>query len=175
MLLEKSVAKFQDIKGQNYDCNKFSNNKAIIILRFKNIPIQLWVFCGLYVYAVVINTILLLLIRMGKVSERIVPRLAPVVVAKVINLLSIGFFFFFFFFFFIFFFFFFFFFFLNTMLLHLLDGNSFKLNFIDGLYVFFSLGRLERLILFLPMTLFLILKIISIIIYIYFCSFLVEL
>jgi len=100
MLLEKSVAKFQDIKGQNYDCNKFSNNKAIIILRFKNIPIQLWVFCGLYVYAVVINTILLLLIRMGKVSERIVPRLAPVVVAKVINLLSIGFFFFFFFFFF---------------------------------------------------------------------------
>ncbi|KAG4098067.1 hypothetical protein H8356DRAFT_397735 [Neocallimastix lanati (nom. inval.)] len=37
----------------------------------------------------------------------------------------------------------------------------------------YSLGRLERLILFLPMTLFLILKIISIIIYT--CSFLVGL
>jgi len=37
----------------------------------------------------------------------------------------------------------------------------------------FNLGRLERLILFLPMTLFLILKIISIIIYT--CSFLVGL
>jgi len=27
----KSVSKFQGIKGQNYDCNKFSNNKAIIM------------------------------------------------------------------------------------------------------------------------------------------------
>ena len=28
----KSVSKFQGIKGQNYDSNKFSNNKAIIML-----------------------------------------------------------------------------------------------------------------------------------------------
>ena len=32
----KSVAKFQGIKGQNYDCNKFSNNKAIIMLSLKH-------------------------------------------------------------------------------------------------------------------------------------------
>jgi len=31
----KSVAKFQGIKSQNYDCNKFSNNKAIIMLSLK--------------------------------------------------------------------------------------------------------------------------------------------
>ena len=31
----KSVSKFQGIKGQNYDNNKFSNNKAIIILSLK--------------------------------------------------------------------------------------------------------------------------------------------
>jgi len=28
-LLEISFQKFQGIKGQHYDCNKFSNNKAI--------------------------------------------------------------------------------------------------------------------------------------------------
>jgi hypothetical protein len=49
---------------------------------------------------VVINTILLLLLKWVE-FQKIVPRLAPVV-AKVINLLSIGF--------------------LNAMLLHLLDG-----------------------------------------------------
>ena len=47
-----------------------------------------------------------------------------------------------------------------------------SLNFIDDLYVLF-LRRLEYLIIFHPMTLFLILMIISIIIYT--CSFLVEL
>jgi hypothetical protein len=31
----KSVSKFQSIKGQNYDSNKFSNNKAIIMLSLK--------------------------------------------------------------------------------------------------------------------------------------------
>ncbi|KAG4102715.1 hypothetical protein H8356DRAFT_1420983 [Neocallimastix lanati (nom. inval.)] len=31
----KSVSKFQGIKGQNYDSNKFSNNKAIIMLSLK--------------------------------------------------------------------------------------------------------------------------------------------
>ena len=47
----KSAAKFQGIKGQNYDCNKFSNNKAIIMLNLKkNIPqfnFRVF-FCGLY-------------------------------------------------------------------------------------------------------------------------------
>ena len=33
----KSVSKFQKVfKGQNYDCNKFSNNKAIIMLSLKH-------------------------------------------------------------------------------------------------------------------------------------------
>jgi len=40
----KSVSKFQGIKGQYYDSNKFSNNKAIIIFSFKISPIQLKVF-----------------------------------------------------------------------------------------------------------------------------------
>ena len=31
----KSVSKFQDIKGQNYYSNQFSNNKVIIILSLK--------------------------------------------------------------------------------------------------------------------------------------------
>jgi len=31
----KSVSKFQDIKGQNYDSNKFSINKTIIMLSLK--------------------------------------------------------------------------------------------------------------------------------------------
>jgi len=31
----KSVSRFQGIKGQNYDSNKFSNNKAIIMLSLK--------------------------------------------------------------------------------------------------------------------------------------------
>jgi hypothetical protein len=31
----KSVSKFQSIKGQNYDSNKFSNNKVIIILSLR--------------------------------------------------------------------------------------------------------------------------------------------
>ena len=31
----KSVSRFQGIKGQNYDSNKFSNNKAIIMLSIK--------------------------------------------------------------------------------------------------------------------------------------------
>ena len=48
----KSVSKFQKVfKGQNYDCNKFSNNKAIIMLNLKkNIPqfnFRVF-FCGLY-------------------------------------------------------------------------------------------------------------------------------
>jgi len=47
-----------------------------------------------------------------------------------------------------------------------------SLNFIDDLSMYYSLGRLECLIIFLPMTLFLILMIISIIIYT--CSFLLE-
>ena len=37
----KSVSKFQGIKGQNYDSNKFSNNKAIIMLSLKY-PKSLW-------------------------------------------------------------------------------------------------------------------------------------
>jgi len=31
----KAVSKFQGIKGQNYDSNKFSNNKAIFTLNLK--------------------------------------------------------------------------------------------------------------------------------------------
>ena len=31
----KFVSKFQGIRGQNYDSNKFSNNKAIIMLSLK--------------------------------------------------------------------------------------------------------------------------------------------
>ncbi|KAG4108017.1 pyridoxal phosphate-dependent transferase [Neocallimastix lanati (nom. inval.)] len=64
----KSVAKFQGIKGQNYDCNKFSNNKAIIMLSLKYPQFNLgfsWIIrlrCG-YKYSTTIA------IRMGRVSE----------------------------------------------------------------------------------------------------------
>ncbi|KAG4083250.1 hypothetical protein H8356DRAFT_1382087 [Neocallimastix lanati (nom. inval.)] len=64
----KSIAKFQGIKGQNYDCNKFSNNKAIIMLSLKYPQINLgfsWIIrlrCG-YKY----NTTIA--IKMGRVSE----------------------------------------------------------------------------------------------------------
>ena len=40
----KAVSKFQSIKGQNYDSNKFSNNKSIIMLSLKISPTQLRVF-----------------------------------------------------------------------------------------------------------------------------------
>ena len=64
----KSVSKFQDIKGQNYDSNKFSNNKAITILSLKYPQFNLgfsWIIhlrCG-YKYNITIA------IRMGRVSE----------------------------------------------------------------------------------------------------------
>ncbi|KAG4087309.1 hypothetical protein H8356DRAFT_1433819 [Neocallimastix lanati (nom. inval.)] len=64
----KSVSKFQGIKGQNYDYNKFSNNKAIIMLSLKYPQFNLgfsWIIrlrCG-YKY----NTTIA--IRMGRVSE----------------------------------------------------------------------------------------------------------
>ena len=115
----QSVSKFQGIKGQNYySNNKFSNNKAIIMLSLKYPQFNLD-FRGLYVYAMVINTILLLLFELVE-FQKIVPSLAPVVV-KVINLLNIGF--------------------LNAMLLQLASfrWNSFK--FIDDLYMFYSLGK----------------------------------
>ena len=37
----KSISKFQSIKGQNYDSNKFSNNKAIIKLILKYLQFNL--------------------------------------------------------------------------------------------------------------------------------------
>jgi len=64
----KSVSKFQGIKGQNYDSNKFSINKAIIMFILKYPQFNLgfsWIIrlrCG-YKY----NTTIA--IRMGRVSE----------------------------------------------------------------------------------------------------------
>ena len=64
----KSVSKFQGIKGQNYDSNKFSDNKAIIMLSLKYPQFNLgfsWIIrllCG-YKY----NTTIAII--MGRVSE----------------------------------------------------------------------------------------------------------
>ena len=64
----KSVSKFQGIKGQNYDSNKFSNSKAIIMLSLKYSQFNFgfsWIIrlrCG-YKY----NTTIA--IRMSRVSE----------------------------------------------------------------------------------------------------------
>jgi len=63
-----SVSKFQGITGQNYNSNKFSNNKIIIKLSLKYPQINLgfwWIIhlrCG-YKY----NTTIA--IRMGRISE----------------------------------------------------------------------------------------------------------
>jgi len=65
----KSVAKFQGIKGQNYDCNKFSNNKAIIMLSLKYPQFNLgfsWIIRLRYSYKYNTTTFA---IRMGRVSE----------------------------------------------------------------------------------------------------------
>ena len=94
----KSVSKFQGIKDQNYDSNKFLNNKTIIMLSLKYPQFDLGFsrFIRLscrYKY--------ILYILKWVEFRKIVPRLAPVVV-MVINLLNIGF--------------------SNAMLLHILDG-----------------------------------------------------
>jgi len=77
----KSVSKFQGIKGQNYDSNKFSNNKAIIMLSLKYPQFNLGFFVDYMFSLWYINTILLLLLEWIE-FQKIVPRLTPVV-AKV--------------------------------------------------------------------------------------------
>jgi len=71
MILErywKSVSKFQGIKDQNYNNNQFSNNTVIIMHSLKYFQFNLG-FSWIILYAVVINTILLLLIECGRVSK----------------------------------------------------------------------------------------------------------
>ena len=72
----KSVSKFQGIKGQNYDSNKFSNNKTIIMLSLKHPQFNLGFFVNYTFYAMVINTILLLLLEWVE-FQKIVPKTCP--------------------------------------------------------------------------------------------------
>ena len=95
MLLEISLLKFQGIKGQNYNSNKFSNNKAILMITLRYSPIQLrgfmdYTFTPVIINTIQYNTILLLLLEWVE-FQKIVPRPAPVV-TKISNLLNIGFF-----------------------------------------------------------------------------------
>ena len=64
----KSVSKFQGIKGQNYDSNKFTNNKAIIMLSLKYPQFNVGFSCIIRLrFGYKYNTTIA--IRMGRVSE----------------------------------------------------------------------------------------------------------
>jgi len=86
----KSVSKFQGIKGQNYDSNKFLSNKAIIMLSLKYPQFNLgfsWIIRLRYGYKY--NTTIA--ISMSRASEELSQDLPPVV-TKIINLWNIRFF-----------------------------------------------------------------------------------
>ena len=64
----KSVSKFQGIKGQNYDSNKFSNNKVIITLSLEYLQFNLG-FSQIIRLRLCYKYNTTIAIRMGRVSE----------------------------------------------------------------------------------------------------------